>query len=131
MPKPPPPVICLKRDENFGRTCIRSYPNEIDEWCEECRERQTSRMGSYYQLTDRRMSQIIVAFRGQRHGKTLAQELINEVFRLRQVNKQLADNRRESVCEEIRLRSGLCDFCRCALLHQPDPEGQACRCGKR
>lgn len=124
-------VICESRGDNFGRTCMASSPNEPDAWCRPCGDRRVANNFVPHELTDARLRNIMVQFRGKRAFKTLATELTNEIFRLRKANQTLVDNRLNVVREEVRLRAGLCDFCRCALLHQPSPDGQACKCGKR
>ncbi len=100
-------AVCLQRDSNFGITCIRAHPNEAPKWCAECVDRRIANTGESPEMPDHRLAEIVHAFSCKRSGKTLAQELVNEIMRQRVELSRLKNDRDNLRNEDIRLRAEL------------------------
>lgn len=84
--KPTPrAVVCTNRDQNFGRVCIPSMPNDPQLWCIQCIDRRAPGPSIGLPLTEARLRSIRLNYeKYSRIGAPEARELLAEVLRLRE-----------------------------------------------
>ena len=81
---PPRGVDCDNRDQNFGRVCVPSMPNDPDKWCRCCIDRRAPGPIISLPLTEAKLREIRLLYEERgRIGEIGARLLLGEVMRLR------------------------------------------------